>query len=36
MIIENVIAIDFGKYICMAQNGYGTINKTIELIVLSE
>lgn len=34
--IETVNAIDRGEYVCVAQNEYGTIDKMIDLIVLSK
>lgn len=36
MTIETANAIDGGWYVCVAQNQYGTINRTIDLIVLSK
>lgn len=36
MIIEAVNTNDRGVYVCMGRNEYGTVNRTIDLIVISK
>lgn len=34
--IKRVNAMNHGGYVCVGRNDYGTVNKTIDLIVLSK